>query len=401
MLKVFRHKNVTKIVLWAILILILPAFVMWGAGSSGRSDKKGPTYTGLIEGKKISFEDFAQSIMSIRCQIILNYFNNAKVLEALLNNKPFIGKLAWDRLIMVKKARMARIKVSDQEVVNFIGTHPLFLRDGKFEDRAYEYFLRNSLGMYPRNFEELVRENLMIQKLTEQISKDVQVTDEEVLRSYEKLNSRFKISYIFISFASFADKSSISDEEAKNYYETHKQEFVIQKKEIKDKEAVTKVSSFDEVRSDIDSMLAEEKAKPVALDAANKAYGKLQDIINTGNSSFEDAAKKIGLKSQESKVFGRGDYIENVGDGDVVASAAAEMKKDEISKPLETKRGVLIFRVVSTEPFNEELFKKEKDDFTKNTLLIKKNSYVEEWLREQEKNAHLNIDLTDYDKYYQ
>ena len=39
MLKVFRNKNVAKAVLWALLILILPAFVLWGTGSMGRSEK--------------------------------------------------------------------------------------------------------------------------------------------------------------------------------------------------------------------------------------------------------------------------------------------------------------------------------------------------------------------------
>lgn len=400
MLKVFRHKNVTKIVLWGILILILPAFVMWGAGSSGSSDKKGPKYTGLIEGKKISFEDFAQSIISIRCQIILNYFNNTKALEALLNNKPFLGKLAWDRLIMLKKAQMAKIKVPDREVVNFISTHPLFLRDGKFEERAYEYFLKNSLGLYPRNFEELVRENLMIQKLTEIISKDVKITDEEVAQSYEKLNSKYKISYIFVSFASLADKASISDDEAKAFYEKNKQEFIIKTKATDGKESEPKISSFDEVKLNIKSMLAEAKARPLVLDTANKAYDKVQNIIAGGNSSFEAAAITLGLKPQESRLFGRSDYIEEIGDGDVVVNTASDMKKDEISKPLETKKGILIFRVISTEPSDQEFFKKEKDDFAKRALMIKKNNYTEEWLREQEKNSHLNIDLNDYDKYY-
>ena len=110
MLKLFRKKAVAKIVLWGILILILPAFVIWGSGSLGRKDK-GPTYVGTIAGKKVSFDDFAQSIGAARCQIILSYFNQPKVLDTLLNNKQFMGRLAWDRLIMLNQAKKAGVKI--------------------------------------------------------------------------------------------------------------------------------------------------------------------------------------------------------------------------------------------------------------------------------------------------
>ncbi|MDD5428432.1 MAG: peptidylprolyl isomerase [Candidatus Omnitrophica bacterium] len=401
MLKVFRHKNVTKIVLWALLILILPAFVLWGVGSFGRAGKKGPAYAGTIDGKKVSFEDFAKSLVSIRCQIVLNYFNNQKTLEGLLQNKPFLGRLAWDRLIILKRAHMAKIKMSDKDVINFIRNHPLFLnKDGKFENRAYEYFLRNSLGIYPRNFEELVRENLMIQKLTDDLAKDVKITDDEVVRAYEKSNSKFQISYVFVPYASFNDQVKATDEEVKDIYQKNIDKFTTRTKGAEGKEPVTKTASFDEVKAKIKTLLVDARSRPLAFESAKKTYEKLQDLITKEKLSFESAAAKLGLKIQGSKPVGRGDYIEGVGEADLVAAVAADLKKDEISKPVETRRGILIFRVVSKEPFDQGIFQKQKADFTKQALANKKTAYTENWLREQEKKTRLNIDLNDYDKYY-
>ena len=40
MLKIFRKKIVSKVILWGLLILILPAFVMWGSASMSRSKDK-------------------------------------------------------------------------------------------------------------------------------------------------------------------------------------------------------------------------------------------------------------------------------------------------------------------------------------------------------------------------
>jgi len=400
MLKVFRNKNVAKAVLWALLILILPAFVLWGTGSLGRSDKKGPAYVGTIENKQVSFEDFARSVTSVRCQIVLNYFDKSKALEQLLKNKPFIGKLAWDRLIMLNKAKMAKIKVPDKDVVKFISSHPLFAQNGRFDDRAYQYFLANSLGIYPRNFEEIIRENLMIQKLNEAITKDVKITDDEVLRAYERDNSKFKIAYILIPLSEFTDKVAASEEEAKDFYEKHKQDFIIQAKDAEGKEGPKKAASFEEMRETIRSFLLENRARPLASEAANKAYDKLNQLMTKNNLSFESAAAKLGLKIQESAPFVKTDYLEGIGEADWVAAMAARMKKDEVSKPVDIQKGVLIFKVAEVQPFSRETFDKDKEDYTKKALVDKKSSSMEDWLKGQEKSASLKIDLNDYEKYY-
>ena len=401
MLKVFRSKNVAKIVLWALLILILPAFVLWGTGNVGRgADKKGPAYAGMIENKKVSFDDFAKSVSSIRCQIVLNYFNNSKALDSLLKNKAFVGKLAWDRLIMLKKADMARIKVTDSDVIKFITSHPLFLRDGRFDDRLYEYFLKNSLGLYPRNFEELIRESLKIQRLTDTLTKDVKIADEEVLKDYEVDNSKFKISYILVLLSTFTDKVSISEAEIKDFYEKHKQEFVIQTKEAEGKTPTTRMLSFDEIKGTIKSFLSENKARPLAMESANKTCENLRELMAKNKSSFAAAAAKLGFKAQEPQPFTKSDRLEGIGDAGGVAEMAVKMKKDEISKPADTRTGVLIFTVTEVQPFDQEKFKKEKDDFTKKILVDKKNAFIEDWLRELEKGAELKIDLNEYDKYY-
>ena len=191
MLKLMRNKKVTKIVLWGTLILILPAFVIWGAGSIGKSKDKGPTYAGLIDGRKISFDDFAGSLAAVRCQIFLNYFSQPQVLDAIMKNKELSGKLAWDMLVMSREAKKRKIKVSDAEVINFIRSHPLFSRGGRFDDRIYEYILRNNLAVYPRNFEEIVRNNLAIQKMNNILTKDILTASEEVLSQYKIDNKDF------------------------------------------------------------------------------------------------------------------------------------------------------------------------------------------------------------------
>ncbi len=341
MLKVFRNKNVSKIVLWALLILILPAFVLWGTGSDrGGSKASGPKFVGMIDGKKVTFNDFAESIGAIRCQVIMNYFDQPQVIDALMNSKPFLGKLAWDRLLMAREARKEHIKVSNDEIVNFIRTHPLFARGGIFDDRMYSYILKNNMGLEPRTFEEITRESLKIQKLNDRLTKDVKISDEEIVETYGKANNKLKNSYLSFSADNFTDE------------------------------------------------------------AAAEQYEKLKSLMEKGSLGFEAAAAKLGLKTTKSEFFSIGESLEGIGAVYQITEEGLKLKPGEVSGPIKTEKGAVIFTVTDRQRFDEESFKKEKDDYSKKIIGSKKAQHLEGWLREIEKANKINIDFQDYEKYY-
>jgi len=349
MLKIFRQKSVTKAVLWGLLILILPAFILWGTGAGGREKNKGPTFVGFIDGKKVSFGDFADSINSIRCQVILNYFGQQEAMDAFLKSKAFLGKLAWDRLIMAREARKAHVKVSNDEVITLIKSHPLFSRGSYFDDRMYSYVLRNSMGLEPRAFEEIIRSNLEIQKYNDRLTKDINATDKEIVEAYAKDNDKIRISFLF-----FANGDSANKAEAGNS----------------------------------------------AVKYAQERYAELKSLMTKESLSFEDAAAKLKLKVTESAFFSRNESLEGIGKADSLTAAAAKLKPDEVSDPVETEKGVVIFKVVGREKFDEKKFEKEKSDYAKKISGLKKSRYLETWLKGLEDANKLNIDLKDYEKYY-
>ncbi len=401
MLKVLRHKNVTKVVLWGLLILILPAFVLWGTGAGGRSKQGGPTFVGMVNNKKITFNDFAQSLSAIRCQIILNYFNQPRVMDTLLNSKAFLGKLAWDRLLMAEEARKANIKISNDEIVAFLKSHPLFSRNGSFDDRLYSYILKNNFGLEPRTFEEIVRSNLAIQRLNNKMTQDIKVTDEEVIESYGLDNNKFRISYLVFPAAKYTDRVSVDDAEVRDYFEAHKNEFVSPVK-INEKEdaAAGAAPLFDDLKGKIKSFLSENKARDIAIKDADDQYKKLKDIMAKDGIDFASAAAKLGMKPGESAFFSRGEYVEGVGEAGGIIEEISTLKPDAVSKVVEMKNGAVIFVVTATQKFDKEKFNKEIDDYSKKALEIKKARYLEKWLRSLEESNKLNIDFRDYEKYY-
>jgi len=339
MLKLLRHKNVSKIVLWGILILILPAFVIWGSGSLGKSGDKGPKFVGTIYGKKVSFDNFASAVSSVRCQIFLNYFNDQKVIGELLKNQPLIGKIAWDRLIMMKEAQRLKIKAGDKEVIAYIQSHPLFMRNGRFNEEMYNYILRNNLSLDPRTFEEIVRENIALQKMNDSLTKNITVSDDELVAYYRAENSKFKISYVLLA----------GREAAKN---------------------------------------------------ADLIYKKISDAMSIDKKDFELASVDAGLSLQETPLFSKTDYIEGLGEALPVAAESAGMKKGDVSGPVMTRKGVILFKLIDEEGFDQNKFTTEKPEYAKKVLALKKNMGLEAWLRGLEQSNTLNINLDEYEKYY-
>lgn len=398
MLKIFRRKEIAKLVLWGILILILPAFVLWGTGNLGRGDR-GPKYFGIINNKKVSFDEFGESLTAIRCQIRLNYFNQEQVLKMFLSDNQFLGKLAWDRLIMFKEAKKNRIKVSDKEISDFVMSHPIFLQKGRFDGSVYGLVLTRYMGLDPRSFEEIVRENLQIRKLNDMMVKDVKVTDDEILENYKKDSEKVKISYYLVPTENFFEKASVSDAELKDYYEKNKNEFILPPKEGAGGE--TKIfANFEDVKESIKMFLTQARARDLAASSAEEAYNNIKSVMDKEKKTFEEACGKLNLKLQETPFFSKTDYIEGFGEAKDIAAEALKLKANEISAPIKTRRGVIIFRVSGIQNFDEETFKKEKEAYSKKLLEKKQSLVLEDWLRRLESNAKINVDLKDIDKYY-
>ena len=400
MLKLLRHKNVSKIVLWGILILIMPAFVIWGTGNLSGSKEKGPKFVGTINKKKVTFDEFANALNAMRSQLILNYSANPEALNSVLKNREFLGRLAWDRIIMLREAKSRGIKIQNKDLVKAIRSHPIFLRGGRFDEKIYNYFLRYNLGIEPRVFEEMMRDNLAIQKMNDDQTKDIKASDDEVRESYGKENGKFKITYTLVPATGFTDKVEVNDDEIAKYYEARKEDFAIQVKEAEASQAQKKYLRLDDVKANIKATIAALKAVPLAQKSAAEEREKIASIMEKEKRTFEYACKELGLATGQTDFFSRSDIVNGIGEAQDMATEAASLKPGELSRAVAVRLGGILFTVTDTQAFDEEKFKKDKDEYAKKALEAKKNRYLEGWLTRLEEKASLNISLADYEKYY-
>ncbi len=398
MLKFFRNKLVLKRIFWTLLILTLPAFLALESGNISRWGKKLPYYIGTVNDQEISFDELSRNMNGIKGQLILNYFNQPETVSGLFDNKPFLAKLAWERLVLLREAKTHNIKIADKEVIDYMRKHPMFGRDGFFDPKIYEQTLKYVFGLDPRTFEETVRENLIIQKLKDIISKDIRVSEDEILRAYNRDNEKMKISYVLIPDRDFLDKTNIGDNEIRNYYENHKLEFILSRPK---KDGYSTVPEFEEVKDSIHASLAKNISRRAAFRYAEDIYRKLLEMSEKDKIAFDVAAAELGLKVEVTPMFSKLDNIEGIGRADYLIEAALTLKNpDQISYPVETEKGIIIFRILETGGIDKDKFKKEKESYYNMVLEAKKFNELNERFKKISPKTRLKIDFQDIEKYY-
>ena len=196
------------------------AFVFWGAGAY-RQSAKTSGYAGEIFGRKIT---------STRFNRLYSYHNNKMRLALGENYQQLLPYLnlkeqVWTQLIFLEHAKMLKIKVNDQEVIQAIATIPLFLKDGAFNQATYKSVVRYFFNSTPRDFEEQTRDDLTIKKLFEELTKGVTINDEEITATYKSEHEAVSIHYLKVDAGDFLNQAQVDDTEIKDYYQNNTEKF--------------------------------------------------------------------------------------------------------------------------------------------------------------------------------
>ena len=269
MLRILRNKKTAKKVWIVLAIIIIPAFTLWGFGSSSRS-KEENIPAGKIFGKNISSLEFKKAVAAAKTAAILQFGDNFSKVEKYLN----LESQAWERLILLDEAKKRKLNISDQEVINTIQKAPYFQKNSVFNDKTYIEILRYVFRLQPRTFEEQMRQNLTLGKLYNQITDGIKIEDINVRREWLKTNEELSIYYVAALFAEFAKKIKPTDKEISAYYDKNKDIF---------KEPQLINLEYIVTESDAESK-------------------KIPDLINK-NYSLDKICKELNLAKKETGLF--------------------------------------------------------------------------------------------------
>lgn len=368
-LRLLRKKKVVRRIMWGIALLIVPAFLLWGVPDTVRDDAR---FAGTIFGRRVSLRDYARSLSASRNQARLIYGEDFSRVAEHLN----LREQAWVRLILLDRAKRERIAVKDDEVIGWIKKSPLFQRDGRFDPRRYDLLLQ-FLRIAPREFEEELRDSLKIAKLREAVVREVNVSEDEVKEAYRQEEEKLEVSYILIESKDFKEKAVISEEEARDYYKAHREEFrepervnveylnlafdkfkpqvtitaqdikdyydtnletfILPSQEIKEEDKEPLHKPLEEVKDNIESNLILQEAKRLANIKASQIIEELLD-----EPALEKSALRHGLSVGESGFFAARERIPGIGFSRQFVEEAFILAGDEISDIIITSQGLYI-----------------------------------------------------------
>ena len=175
MLKFYRQN--IKTIIWIIVL----SFVAWGVGTLSISSQNSSPYAGSVRGQKITQKEFMMTMRFYEIMIRAQEkekndkekekSDKDKDKDADTEIKPLsydqLRALAWQTIILSREAKHQGINITNEDTKLEINKY-FPVQDGAGL-RIYEQWVQQNFGSRPRDFEEVIRRHLAVQKIREKI----------------------------------------------------------------------------------------------------------------------------------------------------------------------------------------------------------------------------------------
>lgn len=212
---------------WGVKIafgIIILVFVFWGVGSF----TGGPTTVALtVNGEPITIQQFQSEYELFERQVRSQMPGlDAEALKA-MRVGPRVAQQLVMRALLEQEAKRAGVMVTPQELRRIIEEIPAFHNaEGRFDPEAYVRMLKAQRDS-PGRFEARLRDQLLMEKLQQEITAGVFVSEAEVRDLYLYDGERRILEYILFPVGDYASRVTVSDADIKAWYETNQGVFQV------------------------------------------------------------------------------------------------------------------------------------------------------------------------------
>ncbi len=336
-----KHGRVTYIVLGIIICFMFVIFVghgndsLGGCGGQNRNAKIAKIY-----GKNIRVQEF---MLNKRMTDIKCYFRYGMFLSDY--NDIYLNRETLSSIRMVEKAKREGYykQVTDEEVAKAIQDLPFLKdKDGKFSVENFTNFkngfLRN-YGLSAKDFDELMRQDLAVSKMTEKVTADVKVDDAEI----DKELAEYTLKHAEIDL-DIENAVQVTEQEIKDYFEKRKADIPLDKLRT----ALVASISIDEAKKLAAAANAPAELKVTDAEIA-KAFEAGKNTLYKGEKLEQVKARIIAQQqSNKARTYARAKANEALA---AVKKAAEgkELSAEEFTKLAQEKGAT----VVATGEFGE------------------------------------------------
>jgi peptidyl-prolyl cis-trans isomerase D len=382
MLDLIRKKKESIIikVVFAVIVLsfIGTIFLVWGKGEDGFGGGSAG-YAAKVDRTTISLEQYQNSYQRLR-DIYQQLFGQAAggltpELEKQLNIRQAALNNLIDSVLLAKGAKELGVKVSKDEVAASIAAMPAFQRNGAFDLGLYQQTLKMS-RITPNDFEDSQKADLLVAKTRKAIMDKAQVSDDDAKVQYHKERDRVELSYVSFGAAELAAVIKPTEAELDEYLKNNADKFkspakvalsyllldpssqVAGQQITADEQESFYRKNLDRYLGSDNSPLPFEKVKErVQADAkrskaAKTVFEKAADTLyqNIKSGDLQLVADKLGTKVSDTGLFSAATPPPALSNEKALLQKAFELKAGELGGPLETAKGIYIFKVTEKKP---------------------------------------------------
>ncbi|MBW1645412.1 MAG: SurA N-terminal domain-containing protein [Deltaproteobacteria bacterium] len=221
------RRNAKSWVVKVVFFVIIVVFSFWGIGSM-TANKRNVIAT--VNGTTISFNEYndAYDRLVQRYQRQFKDSFNAEMAKQLKLKEQALNSLI-DRQLLLGFARRYKLSVTDAELRQRIATMAAFQRHGTFDQELYRRLLSYN-RMTPAEFEDSLRDDLLLDKVSKIIGSGAKTTDAEIDGQLAQRWEKISLKLAKFDPRRFTDEISLNDVDLPAYFQAHREKFRVPEK---------------------------------------------------------------------------------------------------------------------------------------------------------------------------
>jgi len=405
------HRLIRNRLIWIVfLVVVVFSFVIWGTQMPDTTDQNAGM-AGRLNDESISYDDFQRAKFNSYLSI---YLRTGRGLDDSRETERLLNDLAWRRLATLREAAALGITAADEEVVNIITSFDFLKSEQGFALQAYNQFatqLRNEFGISKRGFDDLMREEIILQKCGSMVDRLQLATPAEIQRTFSTLTDTFGIEYVRITPDYVASNVTVSAEDVQAFFSKDPEQFTIPEKirvkaavfpvadyqpkvEVTDAQieeyydlnledfakprekaegdtneftlAATEYKPLEEVKGEITQALREREAALLAKTAADEFVQALADAGKEGRAKFDAIAAEKGIQLVAPAPFAINEKPEGIEEPSTILNRAAFSLDDDddyyYSDAIEGTNFVYVLSLIELQPSRVPEFEEVKSE---------------------------------------
>jgi hypothetical protein len=331
---------------WLMIVIAILAIPFIFYFNKSDLSRKQDNDLGRIYDRPITNVEFQRSarLMTLAQMLGLSQLVQDLMMRPMTETDAYVN-FTFNRLVLDHEARDLGIRPSSKEVVAFVKTLLPFQGTNGFDPAKYTEFAQNrlpALGFTDAQIEELVSDQLALNRLKDLLGSGLHVSDSETTEYYNQAYGKLHVAVVRFREADFQNNVQLSDDEIAKYFEAHKAEL-----KTEEKRAVEFVAFG---LGEAEKKLTGKERVDALQKVANRANDFVQAALEKG-AKFADVAAKFNVPVTATGEFSAAAPDPKLPANTQLVQYAFQLKQDEpVSDAIQGPEGFYVVHLLGMTP---------------------------------------------------